>query len=72
MTNEEETYKVTIHLINGTKHRVSYPVTATELGKIYKTLGTNESRIKYPTRGNVMQFLPASSVLRIEAKGRFE
>ena len=72
MNTEEETYKVTIHLIDGTSLKVSAPVTATEMMETYRVLGMPEGRIKAPTAGDTMQFLPASSVLRIEAKGSFE
>jgi hypothetical protein len=72
VNTEEQTYKVTVHLINGKKFRVAVPVTGTELTRIYKVLGDGTGRMKFPTSRNVMQYLPASSVLRIEAKGTFE
>lgn len=69
---EEETYKVTIHLINGKKLKVSQRVTASELMASYRALGAAGGRIKFPTDRKTMQFLPASSVLRIEAFGFFD
>lgn len=72
MTTQEETYKVTVHLINGERLKVSTPVSATELVESYRALGTSGGRIKFPTSWDTMQLLPASSVLRIEAKGEFE
>lgn len=70
---EEETYKVTFHLINGKKLKCSTPVTAGDLMEAYTALDHKEGgRIKFPTDRKTMQFLPASSVLRIEAFGFFE
>jgi len=69
---KEETYKVTVHLIDGTKLKVSTPITGPELMEVYRGLGAKQSRLKFPTHKGTMQFLPASSVLRIEAKGTFE
>ena len=73
MNAKEETYKVTVHLIDGTKLESDIPVEASQLMAIYAILGRDDGgRIKFPTRADTMQFLPASSVLRIEAKGSFE
>ena len=71
MTTQEETYKVTVHLIDGKRLKCHAPVTASELTNIYKLLADKTARIKFPTRSNVHQFMAASSVLRIEAKGVF-
>ena len=67
-TQEETTYEVTVHLIDGKALKVSYPVTATELHAIYQTLGMDEGRIKFPTGPGTMHFMPTTSVLCIEAK----
>lgn len=72
MTTQEQTYKVTVHLIDGTKHKVSTPLTAYEVGEIYRVLGMERGRLKYPTAPNTQQYMPISSVLRIEAVGVFE
>lgn len=72
MTAKEETYTLTVHLIDGTKHRVSYPVTATDLTDMYKVLGMDEGRIRYPTNAHTMHFMPTTSVLRLEATGDFD
>lgn len=68
---EEETYKVTIYLIDGTRHKVYGPQWASSLQKLYECLGAENSRVKFPTGPNKMQLLPASSVLRVEAVGNF-
>lgn len=69
---EEETYKVTIHLINGKKLKVYGTVTASELMESYRVLGAEGGRMKFATDHKTMQFLPTSSVLRIEAFGFFD
>lgn len=69
---EEETYKVTFHLINGKKLKCSQRVTAAELMESYRVLGEEGGRIKFPTDRKTMQYLPATAVLRIEAFGFFD
>lgn len=68
----DETYRVTIHLINGKKLKVSVPVTASELMEAYRALGAEGGRLKFPTGPKTRQFLPARAVLRIEAYGFFD
>lgn len=72
MTTKEETYKVTVHLIDGTKHKVYLPVTTSEMMDMYQLLSDGEGRIKYPTAADTIQFVLVRSILRIEAKGDFE
>lgn len=72
MTTKEETYKVTVHLIDGTKHKVYLPATSSEMTHMYELLSDGEGRIKYPTAADTIQFVPMRSILRIEAKGDFE
>lgn len=72
MTTQEQTYKVTFHLIDGTKLEASIPVGANDLMEIYGCLDAKESRVKFPTAPDTLQLMPASSVLRIEAVGEFE
>lgn len=71
---EEETYKMTVWLIDGTKIKVYGPQLASSVQKFYECIGvssTTSSRVKVPTGPNKMQFIPASSVLRFEAVGNF-
>lgn len=72
VAEEEKTYKVTMHLTNGDVFEVHDPVPASDLLRAYECLGAKESRIKFPTAPDTMHFLPAKSILRIEAVGEFE
>lgn len=71
---EEKTYKVTVYLVNGTKLKCHKPVAASDVLAVYRCLGNEggDGRIKIPTAPDTMQYLPATSVLRIEAVGEFE
>jgi hypothetical protein len=71
VTEEEETYKITVHLLDGTRLKCTDPVTTTELLGLYKLLGQTTGRLKVPTGKGVMQFMPVSSIARIEARGTF-
>lgn len=68
---EEETYKVTIWLIDGTKLKVHGPQTADTLNKLYKIVGAENGRLKVPTAPDKVQIIPERSVLRVEAVGNF-
>lgn len=71
MNTEEETYKVTMYLIDGTKHNVFGEISASTLLTFYDCLGRKESRVKYPVSATKQQLMPGSSVLRVEAVGSF-
>lgn len=68
---EEDTYKVTIHLINGKKLKVYGGQTVATLDKLYSLLGDKTARLKFPTDHKTWQLIPVTSVLRIEAFGFF-
>lgn len=72
MSEEEKQYKVVVHLTDGTKLEVFGAVSATDLIGFYRCMGAKESRVKFPTAADTMQFLPANSVLRFEATGEYE
>lgn len=49
-TQEETTYKLTVHLIDGTVLEAHAPITATELMEVYGILGRDDGgRVKFPT-----------------------
>ena len=60
-----------VYLVNGKRLKVYGVVTPEELQKVYAALGGSGSRIKVPTKHNETQLIPASSVLRVVAKGLF-
>lgn len=71
MNTETKTFELAVYLIDGTKLMVHGTVSEAELITVYKCLGAEDSRIKVPTGPKTVQFLPARSVLRIEATGDF-
>lgn len=71
-SDEGKEFKVTIHLVNGDAFEVYGMVPAEDLTEVYQCLNTPEGRIKFPTAPDTMHFLPATSVLRIEAVGDFD
>jgi hypothetical protein len=69
---EDRKFQIIVHLINGEKLECSIPVGREEIQSTYQVLGEKGGKIKIPTAPNTMQFLPATSVLRIEAVGPWE
>lgn len=69
---EEKEYKIKVYLINGDVFDVYGTVSASDLIKVYESMGQAEGRMQFPTAPDVMHFLPTSSLLRLEATGDFE
>lgn len=73
-------FTLTVHLIDGTKLVSSLPVSLSALSEVYEVIASKGGKIKFPTASDpkfptvsdTMQFIPTTSVLRLEAKGPWE
>lgn len=74
MTTEEKTYEITFHLIDGTRLTSSQRCDWQTVGELYRCLGNEggDGRVKFPRGPRNMQFIPATSILRMEVNGELQ